>query len=83
MSLRLVRAGKIPKQRLVLLSVFVAATSLSIVVASYGSASSPKTAPGYWLASSSGVVNAFGGAQHFGSAERSRVQPGGRYSTYV
>ena len=75
MSLRFVRAGKIHKQRLVLLSVFVAASSLSIVVASSGSAGSPKTEPGYWLASTSGVVNAFGGAQQFGSLSAAGSSP--------
>ena len=82
MSLRFVRAGKIHKQRLVLLSVFVAASSLSIVVASSGSAGSPKTEPGYWLASTSGVVNAFGGAA-VRLVERSRLQPRGWYGTYA
>ncbi len=67
MSPRFARAGRIPKPRLVLVSVFVAASSLAAVVASYGSAAPAKAGPGFWLASSSGVVKAFGGAGHFGS----------------
>ncbi|HXW80752.1 MAG TPA: hypothetical protein VEJ84_14715, partial [Acidimicrobiales bacterium] len=50
----------VARPRLVLVAAFVAATSVSAVVASYGSASSPKGVPGYWLASSSGAVNAYG-----------------------
>ncbi len=67
MQLHFARASKIAKQRLALLSAFVAATSLSLVVVSYGSAGSPKAEPGYWLATSSGTVSAFGGARQFGS----------------
>ena len=67
MSPRFARAGRIPKPRLVLVSVFVAASSLAAVVASHGSAAPAKAGPGFWLASSSGVVKAFGGAGHFGS----------------
>jgi hypothetical protein len=66
-SPRFARAGRIPKPRLVLVSVFVAASSLAAVVASYGSAAPAKAGPGFWLASSSGVVKAFGGAGQFGS----------------
>ena len=67
MSPRFARAGRIPKPRLVLVSVFVAASSLAALVASYGSAAPAKAGPGFWLASSSGVVKAFGGAGQFGS----------------
>ena len=67
MSPRFALAGRIPKPRLVLVSVFVIASSLAAVVASYGSAAPAKAGPGYWLASSSGVVKAFGGAGQFGS----------------
>ena len=72
MSLRYVRAPRLSKQRVVLLAAFVIATSLSMVAASYGSASSTKTEPGYWLASSNGAVNAFGSAGRFGSLSPGR-----------
>ena len=67
MPLRLVRAGRVLQQRVVLLMVFLVAASLSMVVASYSSATTPKAEPGYWLASSTGEVSAFGGAERFGS----------------
>ena len=70
MSLGLVRARRIPKQGLVLVIAFIVAASLSMVVVSYGSASSP-TGPGYWLVSSSGAVSAYGGADPLGSVKAS------------
>ena len=42
-SLRFARAGKAPKQRIALLSVFVAATSLSMVVAPYARPALPRS----------------------------------------
>jgi hypothetical protein len=74
-SLRFARAGKAPKQRIALLSVFVTATSLSMVVAPYASASSAEGQAGYWLASSSGVVSAYGGAEHLGSLSAQGSSP--------
>ena len=73
MSLGLVRARRIPKQGLVLVIAFIVAASLSMVVVSYGSASSPDLGPGYWLASSSGVVSAYGGADPLGSVKARAV----------
>lgn len=68
MSLRFGRAPRLFGPRLVLLVVFVVATSLSLVVASYGSASAPKAEPGYWLVTPTGAVSAYGGR---GSSVRS------------
>ncbi len=59
--------------RLVLVSVFVVASSLAMVLASGGSATPAKAGPGFWLASPDGLVKAFGGAGHFGSLKT----PGG------
>jgi hypothetical protein len=74
-SSRFVRTRRVPKPRLalVLVSVFVAAGSLSLALASGGSATPAQAGPGFWLASSSGVVKAFGGAGQFGSLKT----PGG------
>lgn len=64
---RFVRPARVPRQRLVLLAAFLIATSLSAVIASNGSASPQKDNLGYWLATSSGAVQAYGGAQKLGS----------------
>ena len=60
----------------------VAAGSLAIVVASDGSASPAQAGPGFWLASSNGVVKAFGGAGRLRLAEDDRRRPGGGYRPY-
>ena len=69
MSLRFVRPTRSSKQGILLLIGFLLAASVSMVVASYGSASSPKQEPGYWLASPSGTVTSFGDAANFGALD--------------
>ena len=69
MSLRFARPARSSKQGILLLIGFLLAASVSMVVASYGSASSPKQEPGYWLASPSGTVTNFGNAANFGALD--------------
>src|ERR1700677_711645 len=55
----------VPKRSLVLLIAFLAAMSMSMVIVGNSSATSSASRVGYWLAASTGTVNAYGEATPF------------------
>lgn len=70
MLLRFARAARVSKRGTALLVCSVLSATLSTIVVSYGSASSPPPQPGYWLASTTGAVGDFGDAGQFGGLIR-------------